>query len=113
MEFRRKLYTRGSSFETTIPKPLLFNLNLKDKHEVIFKYDSETGRWYVDFENNSSINNSSINNSPINDDAINDDAIDNGTINNSSINDGAIDGDLIIDDDIDKEQINNNLRGDE
>ncbi len=50
MEFRRKLYTRGSSYETTIPKPILFSLNLEDKHEVIFEYDEEKERWYIDFE---------------------------------------------------------------
>jgi hypothetical protein len=50
MEFRRKLYTRGSSFETTIPKPLLFKLNLKKRHNVVFKYDRGKDRWYVDFE---------------------------------------------------------------
>lgn len=52
MEFRRKLYKRGSSHETTIPKPLLFALNSKNKHDVIFKYDSEKGKWYIDFEVN-------------------------------------------------------------
>lgn len=50
VELRRKLYSRGSSFETTIPMPLLFSLDFKQKHEVIFKYDSETKRWYIDFE---------------------------------------------------------------
>ena len=49
MEFKRKLYTRGSSFETTIPKPLLFKLNLEKQNNVIFKYDSKNDRWYVEF----------------------------------------------------------------
>ena len=52
MEFKRKLYARGSSFETTIPKPLLFKLNLEKKNHVTFKYDPKTDRWYVDFEEN-------------------------------------------------------------
>ena len=50
MEFRRKLYKRGSSVETTIPKPLLFSLDLTRKHSIIFKYDKDRGRWYVEFE---------------------------------------------------------------
>ncbi len=50
VEFRRKLYTRGSSFETTIPMPLLFKLDIpKKKYEVLFQYDAEKDRWYVDF----------------------------------------------------------------
>tara|TARA_Y100000310_G_scaffold303197_1_gene341344 strand:+ start:898 stop:1062 length:165 start_codon:yes stop_codon:yes gene_type:complete len=49
MEFKRKLYPRGSSFETTIPKPLLFKLNLEKKNEVVFKYDAKKDRWYVEF----------------------------------------------------------------
>ncbi|MBT3298144.1 hypothetical protein HN385_04420 [archaeon] len=50
MEFKRKLYSRGSSFETTIPKPLLFKLDLAKKNDVIFKYDAKTDRWYVEFQ---------------------------------------------------------------
>ena len=49
-EIRRKLYSRGSSFETTIPMPLLFSLDLKKKHIVLFKFDPETKRWYIEFE---------------------------------------------------------------
>ena len=49
-EFRRKLYKRGSSFETTIPMPLLFALDRKKKYNVIFSYDSEANRWYLKFE---------------------------------------------------------------
>ncbi len=47
---RRKLYKRGSSFETTIPMPLLFALDKSKKHNVIFQFDKKTGRWYVEFE---------------------------------------------------------------
>ena len=49
-EFRRKLYKRGSSFETTIPMPLLFALDKKKKYNVIFAYDEEANRWYIKFE---------------------------------------------------------------
>ncbi len=51
MELRRKLYTRGSSYETTVPKPLLFSRDLTKKQVVKFAYDEEKGRWYLSFEN--------------------------------------------------------------
>lgn len=47
---KRKLYRRGSSFETTIPMPLLFALDKSKKHNVLFSYDSKTNKWFVDFE---------------------------------------------------------------
>ena len=50
MEFRRKLYTRGSSYETTIPMPLLFSLNKKKKYEVVFVYEPETNKWFIRIE---------------------------------------------------------------
>ncbi len=50
MDIKRKLYSRGSSFETTIPRPLLFSVNLKKKHNIVFKYDQKQNRWYIDFE---------------------------------------------------------------
>jgi hypothetical protein len=50
MEIRRKLYSRGSSFETTIPRPLLFSLDLSKKQEVVFIFDNEKGKWYLDFK---------------------------------------------------------------
>lgn|GEM_PF-5985425 len=50
MELRRRLYRRGGSYETTIPKPLLFALDLEKKQAVRFIYDDGNGRWYVDFE---------------------------------------------------------------
>ncbi|MBW3003002.1 hypothetical protein KY337_00430 [Candidatus Woesearchaeota archaeon] len=49
-ELRRKLYKRGSSFETTIPMPLLFAVDKKKKHDVVFVYDKKTNRWYIEFE---------------------------------------------------------------
>lgn len=50
IELRRKLYKRGSSYETTIPMPLLFALDKDNKHNVVFHYEKDTHRWYVDFE---------------------------------------------------------------
>ena len=50
VEFKRKLYKRGSSFETTIPIQMLFSHDLSKKHNVMFKLDKETGKWYVEFE---------------------------------------------------------------
>jgi len=49
-EFRRKLYKRGSSFETTIPMPLLFALDKDKKHNVVFSFDPKTNKWYIKFE---------------------------------------------------------------
>jgi len=49
-EFKRKIYKRGSSYETTIPMPLLFALDKDKKHNIIFKFDTKTHRWYVEFE---------------------------------------------------------------
>lgn len=45
---KRKLYKRGSSFETTIPMPLLFEIDPKKKYEIVFNYDTEKKRWYVE-----------------------------------------------------------------
>jgi len=50
MRFKRKLYTRGSSYETTIPKPLLFALDTEKKHDVIFVFDTELNKWVLEFE---------------------------------------------------------------
>ncbi len=47
---RRKLYKRGSSFETTLPKPLAFAIDESKKYKVVFAFDPETSRWYLDFE---------------------------------------------------------------
>jgi len=49
-EIKRKLYKRGSSFETTIPMPLLFAIDKTKKHSVVFKYDPVSNRWYIEFE---------------------------------------------------------------
>ncbi len=50
MELKRKIYRRGSSYETTIPMPLLFALDIKKKHNIIFKFNQKESRWYVEFE---------------------------------------------------------------
>ena len=50
VELKRKLYKRGSSFETTIPMPLLFNKDTNRKHNVKFSFDPEKNKWYVDIE---------------------------------------------------------------
>lgn len=50
MEFKRKLYKRGSSFETTIPMPLLFALDNKKKYNIVFNFDSKKNIWYINFE---------------------------------------------------------------
>lgn len=49
-ELKRKLYARGSSFETTIPMPLMFKLDPQNKkYDVIFKYDAKQDKWYIEF----------------------------------------------------------------
>lgn len=50
MELRRKIYKRGSSFETTIPMPLLFALDMKKKHNIVFKFSQKENSWYIEFE---------------------------------------------------------------
>ena len=49
-EFKRKLYKRGSSFETTIPMPLLFALDKSKKYNVVFSLDADANKWYIKFE---------------------------------------------------------------
>ena len=49
-EIRRKLYKRGSSFETTLPKPLAFALDESKNYKAVFVFDTLTQRWYIDFE---------------------------------------------------------------
>ena len=50
VELKRKLYKRGSSFETTIPMPLLFSADLSKKYNVVFKFDDNSKRWYIEIE---------------------------------------------------------------
>ena len=54
---KRKLYKRGSSFETTIPMPMLFGLDPSKKYYVVFNYKpfkksigGKSGEWVVGFE---------------------------------------------------------------
>lgn len=47
-KIRRKLYQRASSFEITIPKILLLNLDLSKKHSVIFKQKNK--RWLIEIK---------------------------------------------------------------
>lgn len=54
-EFRRRLYKRGSSFETTVPMPLLFALDMKKKYNVVFSFDPVANKWFVKFEENKSL----------------------------------------------------------
>ena len=49
-EFKRKLYKRGSSFETTIPMPLLFALDPKKKYNVVFSFEADANKWFIKFE---------------------------------------------------------------
>lgn len=53
-EIRRKIYKRGSSYETTIPMPLLFACDLSRKHDIIFRFDSKTNRWYIEIAESAS-----------------------------------------------------------
>lgn len=50
MEFRRRLYKRGSSYETTVPMPALLALDAEKKYDVIFTYDPQTKNWILRFE---------------------------------------------------------------
>ncbi len=52
-QLKRKLYKRGSSYETTIPMPILFAVDKSKKQNVLFTFDSQKSRWYIDFEEES------------------------------------------------------------
>lgn len=47
---KRKLYKRGSSYETTIPAPLLFAIDKSKKYNSVFSYDPQANKWYIKFE---------------------------------------------------------------
>lgn len=49
-KLKRSLYKRGSSYETTIPMPLLFALDENKKYNVVFVYEHETQKWRIEFE---------------------------------------------------------------
>ncbi len=50
VEIKRKLYKRGSSFEITIPMPLLFSVDKSQKNEVVFKFDETKKKWFIEVE---------------------------------------------------------------
>jgi hypothetical protein len=50
VRFKRKLYARGGSFETTVPIQLLFSLDISKKFDVIFEYDDKSKKWVISFE---------------------------------------------------------------
>jgi hypothetical protein len=50
MEFRRRLYPRGNSYETTVPMPLLLTLDPSKKYDCIFSFNPERQTWEVRFE---------------------------------------------------------------
>ena len=50
VEIKRKLYKRGSSFETTIPMPLLFAVDKSMKQQIVFKFDEELKQWYIEIK---------------------------------------------------------------
>lgn len=50
MKFKRKIYPRGGSMETTIPKPLLFETEENEKYDLVFQYDGKAKKWYVEVQ---------------------------------------------------------------
>jgi hypothetical protein len=51
-QFSRKLYRRGSTYEITIPRPLLFELDLVNKkYNVVFTKEADD--WLISFKEQS------------------------------------------------------------
>ncbi|NQU79581.1 hypothetical protein HQ545_07465 [Candidatus Woesearchaeota archaeon] len=51
MRFNTKLWKRSQkSFATTIPHVALFQLDESKKHEVVWEYNSEIGKWTISFK---------------------------------------------------------------
>ncbi|MBW3015442.1 hypothetical protein KY330_03405 [Candidatus Woesearchaeota archaeon] len=51
MKFFTKLWKRSQkSFATTIPHVVLFKLDESKEHEVVWEFDSNSGKWTVDFK---------------------------------------------------------------
>ena len=50
VEIKRKLYKRGSSYEITIPMPILFSVDKSKKNEVVFKFDESKKKWFIQVE---------------------------------------------------------------
>lgn len=47
-ELSRRLYKRGGSHEVTIPKTIIWNIDIKKKYDIIF--DLVKGRWSIGFQ---------------------------------------------------------------
>ena len=50
-ELKRRLYKRGSSYEITIPMPILFGLDLSKKQKIFFSL--QKGKWFISFDKKS------------------------------------------------------------
>ncbi len=50
VDLKRKLYKRGSSYEITVPMPMLFSIDKDKKNEVVFRFDQIKRKWYIEFE---------------------------------------------------------------
>ena len=48
MQFKRSLYKRGHSYETTIPKFLLLGLDSSKKYDAIFEFKGN--KWFISFD---------------------------------------------------------------
>ncbi len=45
---KRRLYRRGSSYEVTVPMPILFGMDLKTRHTLTFS--KKQNRWSISFD---------------------------------------------------------------
>ena len=50
VELKRKLYKRGSSYEITVPTPLLFYADKSKKNNVVFRLDESKKKWFIEVE---------------------------------------------------------------
>ncbi len=51
MKLETKLWKRSQkSWATTIPHPLLYNLDMEKEYKVIWQFDDKIGKWTVSFE---------------------------------------------------------------
>ena len=48
MKLNRRIYKRGSSYEITIPKTFLWNLDLEKKYCIVFR--NEKNKWFFRFD---------------------------------------------------------------
>ncbi len=49
-EIKRKLYKRGSSYEITVPMPLLFSVDKSGKNEAVFRFDDSKKKWFMEIQ---------------------------------------------------------------